>query len=213
MRDAIAKLMTEIQANLGSIVEEKPVDYEANRRMAERVERLNPWRGFVTDEDYPRILGDRLDSKASKVVRSFVEARDTNPAARFLWLAGARGTGKTVAALWGLVEIGGRYVTSEELRRAYGQEHDEARYLRPRLTECRLLIVDDIGTAKDESAEERALFELLNSRQGGRRQTILTGNLSRSAISARFCGRVLDRVFHSGRVIDCGTQSLRRGPT
>lgn len=211
MRDAISRVLAEIRENLGTVAEERPVDHVETRRMAQRIERLTPWRGYVAEEDYARILRDRLDTKAHRVVAAFIAARDSNPQARFLWLAGSRGTGKTVAALWGLVEVGGRYATAEDVRRAYSQEHDEARALRPRLTECALLIVDDIGTARDEHSEERALFELLNSRQGGQRQTILTGNLSRAAVSQRFGGRVLDRVFHSGRVIDCGTVSLRRG--
>lgn len=208
----VSAILAELRANLGALRRDGGVDVEANRRMAQRYDRLAPWRGFVTDEDFARIADDKLDSRASIAVRRFVAARDTNPRARFLWLAGPRGTGKTVAALWAVCEDYGRYVTAEELRRAYGQEHDEARGLRPRLVEARLLIIDDIGTSKDGAGEERALFELLNARQGGGRQTILTGNLSRAEVSTKFCGRVLDRVFHSGAVVDCGTTNLRRAP-
>jgi DNA replication protein DnaC len=208
----IASVIGEIQANLGAIPGTSSGDYEAVRRNAQRVERLTPFRGFVTDEDFRRIVRGELDSRAFAAVKRFVAAKDTNPRARFLWLTGSLGAGKTVAALWALAEVGGRYATSEEARRAYGQEHDEARSLRPRLVDCGLLIVDDVGTAREEAGEERALFELLNARQGGGRQTILTGNLSRADVSERFGGRVLARVFHSGAVVDCGSRSLRRGP-
>ncbi len=206
--ERLGAVIADIQANLERIApEQRLASFSAD---AERLERLAPFRGVVTDDDFRRIIRDELDTKAAKTVRAFTAARDTNPRARFLWLTGSLGVGKTVAALWAIAEVGGRYATSEEVRRAYAQEHDEARYLRPRLVDCRLLVVDDVGTAKDESGEERALFELLNARQGGRRQTILTGNLSRAEVSQRFRGRVMDRVFHSGAVVDCGNRGLRR---
>ncbi len=211
---SIQEVVAEVAASLRLVASENVVRanlarQEAERQAHRRAELIEPWRSFVTDEDFRRIVRNEPDTKAARAVRAFVSAA-SNPRARFLWLTGARGVGKTVAALWAISEVGGLCASAEEVRRAYLQEHAEAQELRPRLERCGLLVVDDVGTAKDEADEERALFELLNRRQGAR-QTILTGNLSRSDVSRRFGGRVLDRVFHSGRVVDCGAKSLRRG--
>lgn len=211
---AIRELVAETVSSLRMVVSEEAVmadlaRQDAERQAQRRAEFIAPWRSLVTNEDFRRIVRNEPDTKAARAVRAFVSAA-SNPRARFLWLTGARGVGKTVAALWAISEVGGLCASAEEVRRAYSQEHAEAQALRPRLERCGLLVVDDVGTAKDEADEERALFELLNRRQGGR-QTILTGNLSRSEVSRRFAGRVLDRIFHSGRVVDCGSKSLRRG--
>jgi DNA replication protein DnaC len=209
--DPIGAIVRDVEESLRKVVSEDEVRANvAERTRAQRAERLDRYRHAITDDDFGRVIRGELDTLAFSWTERFLAAHQT-PRARFLWLTGAVGVGKTVAALWAIAERGGRYVMADDARRAFGQEHDEARALRPRLIDCGLLVVDDVGTARDASEEERALFELLNARQGGRRQTILTGNLSRAEVSERFGGRVISRVFHSGAVVDCGRKNLRRG--
>lgn len=177
-----------------------------------RADRIRAYRTRVTDEDFRRIVRDEVDTKAAEITRRFLEAAARNARARVLWLAGSVGVGKTVAALWALSQRDGLLVSADELRRAYGQEHDEARGLRARIEATALLVVDDVGTARARDGEEgRALYEAINARLGGRRQTIVTGNLDAAEIRGRYDERLLSRVRHVGAIFDCGAKSLRRG--
>jgi DNA replication protein DnaC len=178
-----------------------------------RAARIAPYRRFITAEDYRRIVRDELDKPPGEVVRRFVAARDDRKKtrARVLWLAGTTGVGKTVAALSAIAAYGGTAVTADDVRRAYGQEHGEARELQYLLERAGLLVVDDVGTARDVSEEKRAILALVNARQGAPLQTILTGNLSVKAVR-EYDARLVSRLEHIGMIFDCGTKSLRRAP-
>lgn len=212
LSSALAAVLDEARASLESIASEDEVREEIARRdRAVRADRIWPHRRMVTDADFRRIVRDELDTPAAGIVKRFLEAPLSNPRSRLLWLAGGVGVGKTVAALSAIAAGGGRIASADQVRRAYGQEHDDARSLRIHLEECGLLVVDDVGTARDAEGERRALYELVNARQGGGRKTILTGNLGKPEIESRYDSRLLSRVAHIGAIVDCGTVSLRGG--
>ena len=208
----IAEILREARENLAKVASEETVQKMICEREREiRAERIRPHRRLVTDEDFRRIVRGELDTRAAEIVTKFLAAPESNPRARVLWLAGSVGVGKTVAAIGAIADVGGRVASADQVRRAYGQEHDEARELRVHLEDCGLLVVDDVGTARSADEEKRALYELVNARQGGRRRTILTGNLDAHEIAARYDERLLSRVRHVGAIVDCGKKSLRRG--
>jgi DNA replication protein DnaC len=203
----LAEVIRAAQEAMGEHEDQVRADLERDSR-ERRAERIVAHAKLVTSEDFRRIVRDDLaETPALGWVKRFLAS--SSPRARFLWLAGTTGVGKTVACLWALAGRPGRLVTADQVRRAYGQEHDEARAIRNYVEDCGLLVIDDVGTARDES-EGRALFELVNARQGGRRKTLITGNLDRATIASRYDQRLLARVQHSGGIVDCGSNDLRR---
>ena len=84
--------------------------YEADRMRRERRLNLAKMAEVITDTDLERIVNDRVDTYASKVIRRFLVAAAKPDGARFCWLSGATGRGKTVAACLAIAIERGRYI-------------------------------------------------------------------------------------------------------
>lgn len=194
--------------------------WEAARKRDERRVNLRVVEGAITDDDIERLVHDKVDTFAARVVKAFLLATKApstpeKPATRYCWLAGPTGYGKTVAACWAIAEERGRYMTAEQLRRAFCQETKEAAELREYATRCHLLVVDDIGTERNaaEIADSRtAMFQLVNARQGKGRITILTGNLSEETIRKHYDTRTIERIEHQGKIVTVRGRDLRHKP-
>ena len=119
--------------------------YEADRMRRERRLNLAKMAEVITDTDLERIVNDRVDTYASKVIRRFLVAAAKPDGARFCWLSGATGRGKTVAACLAIAIERGRYISAESLCLAYNAKTPEAAALREHARHCRLLVVDDVG--------------------------------------------------------------------
>lgn len=128
---------------------------------------------------------------------------------RFLVVLGSTGIGKSVAAAWAIAEIGGLYLTADELRRAFAQEHNEARKLRRELFREPFVVVDELFTEGGFPADaKRAVQELVDGRQ--RLRTILMGNETVDEFAERYGQRVVERVRHQGTLVHIAGDSLRR---
>ena len=184
--------------------------YEVDRMRRERRLNLAKMAEVITDTDLERIVEDRVDTYASKVVRRFLVAAAKPDGARFCWLSGATGRGKTVAACLAIAIERGRYISAESLCLAYNAKTAEAAALREHARHCRLLVVDDVGTEKDHDAMRHALHQLVDMRQGNNRLTIITGNESRDKVRAWLDPRTLERIEHQGGIVECKGDNLRR---
>lgn len=202
--DAAAKFLAMLQG--------LPIDEEAVQRQlqAERIhareERLMPFRGSVAEDVFPRLVADKLEPTfALNVMRRFM----SNPEARFCVLLGGTSLGKTVAALWGLAAEGGRYVTAEQVRRAWSSDHQDNRQARYDIIGTRYLIIDDVGTEQNDHDAQYAMFEAVNGRQGGRRKTVVTGNVDREKFATRYGERTVARIEHAGGIVELDGKGLR----
>lgn len=196
-------------ADAWTIDEEAAKRHEAERERERRRENLRKLEGIITDADIERIVWDRLDTFAANVVRRFLAASRAPDGPRFAWLTGEIGRGKTVAACLVIAMERGRYVSADEVWLAYSARTSEASRLRDYMRRCRLLVVDDVGTSRDDA--QNALFQLVNARQGKRRLTIITGNASRDAVRRWLDPRTLSRIEHQGAIVDCRGPNMRRG--
>lgn len=129
------------------------------------------------------------------------------PVPQFLALCGPTGIGKTVAAAWAIAEVGqGIAISSTELMQAR-KERAAA------LWGARILVLDDLGTEQDEPGKfASALYDLINKRQRERWMlTLITSNLSRTALVARYDARTVQRIRHRGYIADVLGRDMRRG--
>lgn len=184
--------------------------YEVDRMRRERRLNLSRMAEVITDADVERIVEDRVDTYASRIVRRFLVAAAKPDGARFCWLSGATGRGKTVAACLAIAIERGRYISAENVCLAYGAKTQQASDLRDHVRHCRLLVVDDVGTEKDHDAMKHALQQLVDARQGKGRLTILTGNASKDEVRAWLDPRTLERIEHQGGIVECKGENLRR---
>lgn len=131
----------------------------------------------------------------------------------WLVLLGGTGTGKTVAATWALREAlrqgeSAYFRTTSRLSRLSG--FDEGARELAMLSECGLLVLDDVGAEAQTAWGSGLLQELLDNRHQGYRRTIITSNLSANDFKARLGERMTDRIREDGYVVTLGGKSLRR---
>jgi DNA replication protein DnaC len=138
-----------------------------------------------------------------------------------LMLFGSKGTGKTVAAGYWLMQASRRpinrvrcWYTAIELMRIglYGSGIEEIKR-RP------LLVIDDLGNEFHDAkgAFDVLLYDLLNHRYDEELRTIVTGNMhwdcrdnNRPGFCQRYDHRLADRMVECGKVIICAGESLRQ---
>ena len=78
------------------------------------------------------------------------------------------------------------------------------------LSECDLLIIDDLGTELTNSFVASALFGLLNSRHLNRKSTVISTNLDLTEIRDRYSDRILSRLTGSYSFINLTGQDMRK---
>ncbi|MEM7515323.1 MAG: hypothetical protein AAF368_00165 [Planctomycetota bacterium] len=208
--DVVATIMA--MADTTTISDNEAKRLERLRSREQRAERLRRYRHVISSEDAERIVRRKLDSQAWGHVVDFMK-RWRKGRARFLWLCGLKGRGKTVACMGALAEIGGVYITAEDARRAFAQETDEARELRFKLRGSQLVILDDAGTERDALQAKHAVYQTVNQRQGRGMATLLTSNISIADVyrtNGRYDERAIARVEHQGAIIEVGGEDLRR---
>jgi DNA replication protein DnaC len=169
-------------------------------------------------------FGGRLRSDVAEALVDDVGLAET-PALRAVreWLAssapvlvlsGGTGTGKTVAAAWALGSRVGAFQVLRATRLGAAFERwqtDREDNVEPLRLSVPTLLVDDLGT---EPIEDRrtvsAIDEVFDARQSHVR-TVVTTNLTREQIRARYSDRVLSRLAQNARVIDLDQKNdLRR---
>lgn len=161
----------------------------------------------LTDADRDAIVGGALDDTfALRVVKKWLAATPT-PA---LVLLGGVGTGKTVAGAYAAAELGGVYLSSTDLRPRLTRaawDGDRA----PTPLHAGFLLLDDLGAEKDKPDDfNPELYKLISARQGRKTRTVVTSNLTREQLAARYDARVIDRLNAMAHVIDVPGTSLRK---
>ena len=150
-----------------------------------------------------RIVADDLEqTDALSFAREWIRTD-----AAFCAIMGPTGIGKTVAAWHLLVRERGVCATARDVSDAY--THEGSRRRRDELETRRLLVIDEIGTERDEDAASAALFELIDARQRGTLKTLLLGNLTVAAFVARYGERTIARIRESGRIVGLASDSMR----
>lgn len=204
--DSLETLIARLSEN--AILDEQTAAEDlAAAQKALRLKRLEPYRSQLPDADVRRIVDQRLDSKAWRVVARWLAAHEAR-GWRYLWLSGPTGTGKTVALAGALAERDGVVVLGYELVRAYRYESREALDLRAKIERSRTLILDDVGTHEREH-EAAAMFAAINSRQGGGKITLISGNLTENQIR-EYDSRIVSRILGAGAIVEIAGEDMRR---
>lgn len=171
-------------------------------------------RGAITDEDFEWIVQDSIphETHALKTVRRWMNVRSGSAKPlTTMALVGLTGRGKTFAGAWLLSRLGGRYVTSEELRRMVVSTHWRESTALERLLSTRCLVIDDLGGELDAVTAAAAVLVAVNRRSGsGRAWTALTSNLPESEFRERYGERTIRRIEHRGAIIEVAGEDLRR---
>lgn len=174
----------------------------------------------------PRMADYSIDSLAKRSPKLADVLREWQVTDRWLVLHGPKGTCKTGAAAALLVEHvkgggTGLFVKParflERIRRTYGNTEGpgEADVLQS-LIDAPLLVLDDVGTELLTKWGKEKLFTVIDEReerhmQGSPRRTIVTTNLTLSALAAHMDdeGRVWDRIRGWADVIETSGESHR----
>lgn len=195
----------EYQARIARIEQQRAAEAEAaaaeRKRDARRALLARERVSFPEElEDALVSGGDLKQTKALQAVQRWLDAGDV-PAT--LVLSGGTGCGKTVAAAWGLVRCGGRWRTAQALCRLFAAQFGEQLEEQEGVVDCRLLVIDDLGTEHDAQRMGEVLLEVIDQRQNASRtRTIISTNLSRKDFAARYSSeRIASRFAHpAGRV-------------
>lgn len=139
---------------------------------------------------------------AKNYVRDFAKRQDN------LLLIGTTGTGKThisTAIARELIHQGYDVIydstqniisdfEADRFRNGYGREENRSeKYL-----DCRLLIIDDLGTEFSNQFTLSTLYNLLNTRQNKGLATIISTNLSPDELARKYEDRIFSRIIGSG---------------
>lgn len=127
-------------------------------------------------------------------------------------LAGPKGTGKTLAAVWLAIHSDARSSSPD-----FTSAHELARFARnderrDELHEAMLLIVDDLGAERSDARQMTAeVDELVDRFYQGYGMLVITTNLIAPQFKKRYGERVVDRLAERGVWIQCTGPSLRKG--
>lgn len=151
------------------------------------------------------------DTPCVALVRGWLDARKSSPKAwkPILVILGGTGIGKTVAGAWAFTRYGGgTYTKSRQLTIAHRSMFGENEAAWRNMCRAGFAFLDDIGRESDEHSIA-ATEDFIDERQG--RPTIITSNLTRADLLARYGGRVASRLAESG-VIQWVKDRDRRQP-
>ena len=197
-------------------------EQEAKRR---RVEHLIGHSGIpprFADKTFDNYTPNNAASRvALTATRKYAEAFDAQSRqGRSLVFAGGPGTGKTHLAtaigqhiirefqavvLFGTVSQALRRIKDTYRKDSEQTESDVIRAL----TDCDLLILDEIGAQIGSEHEKQLMFEILNERYQGMKSTILISNLNAEELEGFLGHRVMDRYRECGVVLAFGWESHR----
>ena len=129
----------------------------------------------------------------------------------FLLLLGGVGTGKTVAACSSLVEApmhSSAFVHVLDVARLSDFNQEHAHEL-SRISEARLLVMDDRGTELASDFWVARLDGIINHRYANKLRTVITSNLDPARFKKQYGERIADRIREVGLIRSCGNESMR----
>ena len=142
-----------------------------------------------------------------------------------LTLLGSVGIGKTLAACHVLgVEIGlrlersqygggtppppGLFIRGATFGRLSAYDRSDKEWFDD-MVRCGCLVLDDLGKEPLSETTKSQLFELLDTRIGRSRRTVITANMTRSDFAKRYGAPIADRLKEQGISSECVGQSKR----
>jgi len=168
------------------------------------------WAGQNTDEsEINRICGIiGIPELYSSATYSDLKGVDTAPIIQSMkekesmFFMGTTGTGKTLMACALLTDFGRfhpyhyKFIDSPGLFSRIQQSIGEEGYTQyiKELVSYPTLVIDDIGSTKNSEFRKDILFEIVNSRQNDKKQTVITTNLSLGEIKTVFDERLASRL-------------------
>ena len=132
-----------------------------------------------------------------------------------LLLAGAIGTGKTVAATWAIrreIDAGRRAMFISAVDLATVSSFDDRALELETIKGCPFLVVDDLGKENANGYASQVFFSVFDSRYQAKLRTIITSNLTSDELRRRYLP-LLDRVLEDGASAWVDGTSMRLSPT
>jgi DNA replication protein DnaC len=171
--------------------------------------------------------GQLIDTPAMGFVKEWVAAAQRDDGPTMLVLAGPKGVGKTVAAVYAMMTTQPpppaassawpaernprfRHVSDVAELGLWGEEAN--RKARGELKQCKVLVIDDVGAEYMSEAFLAAWDSLVNARYGSIGHTIFTTNLTHEKFALRYGDRVYDRIRGRGEWYDIDGESMRGRP-
>ena len=158
---------------------------------------------YYKDEDGKNGNPRRRMTAILKVCREYVIGFDLKKSKNLLFM-GDTGLGKThltLAIVSGLIEKGfvPVYGSAENLFAKIEKEKfaGENRGTYESMTNCDLLVIDDLGAEMATAFTKSALYNLVNTRLLSGRPTIINTNLTMKEIEARYTARISSRLIGS----------------
>lgn len=194
------------------IAEEKASEAREARRLRAQ---------FLIGDDcaFPSIAMKAAVASSVTTPASNIAERYAKSSARVLVLAGGTGTGKTTAATWLALEVGGSapaFLRAGELEARGRYDHALRGWLRSRS----MLVLDDLGAeVLDGKGVFRSLLdEVVDLFYGDRKRLVITTNLraqrergdTEPQLVERYGARVVSRLVQVGMWGECGVRDLRR---
>lgn len=168
---------------------------EEDRQRAERERKIRDRRASLIAAqhlpleaaDEQALIDGTIDMDFGPSIRAVSTWLQLEHAPSWLFLCGGTGRGKTLAAIWAVLERDGLYATAANTERAhaqlFGERADRYRELR---VQRGLLVIDELGVERDPAVMLAALFELVDLRRRRGFKTIVCTNLSEAALKARY---------------------------
>lgn len=94
-------------------------------------------------------------------------------------------------------------------RERFDRELEPSEETVSRLTECDLLILDDLGTEFNSDYVNAAVYDIINTRILAKKPTIISTNLSLKEMETRYSERFVSRVVGSFSVLDFQGEDIR----
>ena len=158
---------------------------------------------YYKDEDGKEGNPRRRITAILKVCKEYVIGFDPKKSKNLLFM-GSAGLGKThltLAIVSGLIEKGFLpvYGSAENLFSKIEKEKfaGENRGTYESMTNCDLLVIDDLGAEMATSFTKSALYNLVNTRLLSGKPTIINTNLTMKEIEARYTARISSRLIGS----------------
>lgn len=170
------------------------------------------------------IAAGLADTPALVFVKEWLASSAGEDALPILVMAGPKGVGKTVAAVWAMMQAepppppgcrvwpadrGPRFRHVSEVAELGLFNKDDERKARGEIKNTKCLVVDDVGVEYMSEMFLALWDSIVNARYGTNGFTIFTTNLTADQFATRYGERVYDRIRGRGAWYDVDGESLR----
>lgn len=155
-----------------------------------------------------------------KIAREFVDNFDANRTVKNLLFYGDTGLGKSFLANCIANELTKSChsvicLSSIELfdicsRNEFDKDEDTGELVRE-ISDCDLLIIDDLGTELSNNFTNSRLFYYINDRILKDKSTVISTNLTPDKLMARYSDRIFSRIVHSYKMLKFFGNNIRLG--